>query len=191
MNFFIKSILSILAVSVYARDSSSDCESSYGTDCSSSSSLCNTYLSSDSSPRLCAKELAIIEAQPCLPAVNYMKKLEAEVRANARAWFLTTTRTETIKAFATNNGIVVRIYNAFGASLAYPSGTLIPSNNDFSVLRSQALNKGVYDAGMDTNAYYAFYMTTPGGSYMMVQFIVPRSQLPLNNIKYKRNCLYN
>ena len=120
-----------------------------------------------------------------------MKKLEAEVKANARAWFTQSTTSETATAFATNNGIVVKLYNAFGGSKAFPSGTLIPKNNDFSVLRAQALNKGVYDAGMGVDAYYAFPMVTPDGSYLMVQFVVPRSQLPLNNIKYKRNCLYN
>jgi hypothetical protein len=183
MNFLLTSILSILAVSVYAGESSSTF-SADSCDIISSSSSCS-YPNS-SSPRRCARELEMIEEQPCLPAVNYMRKLEAKVRADARAWFATSTRTETIRAFASTYDIVVRVYSAFGGSIAFPTGTLIPKSNDFSILRAQALNKGVYDAGMETNAYYAFQMITPEGAYMMVQFIVPRSQLPLNNIKFKR-----
>lgn len=199
MNFFITLIFAVLSVSIQASSSSSSsysCETSLSSDSSSgcdiSSSCEGTYLSSEASPRVCRKELENIESQVCSPAVNYFKSLEAQVRANARAWFASTTRTETAKSFAVQNGIILKIYSAFGNSIEFPSVTNQGPSNGFTILRAQALNKGVFDIGMSgTDAYYAFQMFAAEGGYMLVQFIVARSKLPLNNIAYKRKCLYN
>ena len=194
--------MSVLAASALANSINSDsnsetgCESSLSYDSSScdisSSSSCHgTYLSSEASPRLCAKELESIEAQPCLPSINYFKSLEAQVIANAPAWLNFATRSETAKAFAESNGIVVKTVGAFGNGIAYPAVTLVPASPMFSMFRAQALNKGVYDAGTGSEAIYSFQIIHPTvGTYIMIQFIVPRSQLPLNNIAYKRKCLY-
>lgn len=193
MNFFISSILSILAVSVYASDSSSSssgCEPSFSSDSCDITSSSSCSYSSEPSPRLCAKELAMIEEQPCLPIVNYMRKLEAEVRANAIHWFLGTSRTETVVEFANRYGIQVKLANALGYAATFPNPVTPEPIFDASVMRVYALNKGVYVSGLESDVYYSFQMITPEGQYMLVQFIVPRSQLPLNNIKYKRSNLY-
>lgn len=120
----------------------------------------------------CSKELAGIEYQPPIPALPYLKKLEAEVKKQAAAWFNPLTSASVATNFANVYGIEVHVINALGQISGYPSQ---PSpNNAITVTyaKSVALNKGFYTIS-DGNIYYSFPLRNGFGEYLNIVLIEP------------------
>lgn len=191
MLFIITAIISLLFAQVKTLATYKSSSLSYDSSNCSSPSSCSF---DGETSQVCKDELANIEAQPDPPAAQYLRSLQAVIEAQLGLWMNPTTRTETAIDFCAAYRIQIRIFDAMGFGIEYPSLTIRDNPTRATHMRAEALNKGAIAKGMAINGhvYYSFQIFTSNGEYAMIELRALRRKMPLGNlINFKRKDLRN